>query len=147
MKTKSLSCCGIVLIIIALSFGAIAAGPPTINLQGELTDDAGTPVPDGTYWITFRIYDASTSGSELWSTGGDVEVSVNGGLFNYLRAMEYKLTRVGYGIPWFALILVGLPCLTGLLFVTWGFPYSFSSIALTVFFATTIGLGFHNFCL
>lgn len=36
-----------------------------IPIQGRLTDAAGNPVPDGTYSITFRLYDAEVGGTLL----------------------------------------------------------------------------------
>lgn len=40
--------------------------PRIINYQGKLTDPSGKPVSDGTYSITFRIYDRESGGSPLW---------------------------------------------------------------------------------
>ena len=40
----------------------------TIPYSGRLTDQAGTgPVADGAYDLTFRLYDAETDGTILWS--------------------------------------------------------------------------------
>jgi len=41
--------------------------PQTISYQGVLTDAGGAIVPDGNYELTFRFYDVSTGGVELWS--------------------------------------------------------------------------------
>lgn len=38
---------------------------PMIRYQGTLTDSAGV-LMDGTYTLTFRFYDAATSGEKLW---------------------------------------------------------------------------------
>ena len=52
-----------------------------MNYQGRLLDPTtGDPKPDGTYTMTFRIYDVSTGGTALWSETKDVEVE--GGVFN-----------------------------------------------------------------
>ena len=52
-----------------------------MKYQGRLLDPAtGDPKPDGTYTMTFRIYDVSTGGTALWLETKDVEVK--GGLFN-----------------------------------------------------------------
>jgi hypothetical protein len=53
--------------------------PERVSYQGVLTDGAGTPVADGSYDITFAIYDAPTGGSALWTETNTV--SVTGGLF------------------------------------------------------------------
>ena len=46
---------------------AIYAGPDRFNYQGRLTDAGGNPVADGSNSLTFRIYDAPTGGTVLWS--------------------------------------------------------------------------------
>jgi hypothetical protein len=43
-----------------------AAPPTTLTYQGHLLDETGNPVPDGTYEMTFALYDASTGGTCLW---------------------------------------------------------------------------------
>jgi len=53
----------IILVISTLSFAEI---PHTINYQGKLTDASGKPVSDGTYSVSFRIYDQQAGGSPLW---------------------------------------------------------------------------------
>jgi hypothetical protein len=40
--------------------------PPTMNYQGVLVDDTGTPAADGSYEMTFSIYDEPTGGTPLW---------------------------------------------------------------------------------
>jgi hypothetical protein len=71
--------------------------PHQINYQGRLTDNQGQALPDGNYNMRFRIYDAETSGTQLWSTtrcyspdngttcdgtGTDQRVSVQNGTFS-----------------------------------------------------------------
>ncbi len=41
--------------------------PRTISYQGVLSDTAGNPKPDATYSITFRLYEASSGGSAIWT--------------------------------------------------------------------------------
>ena len=68
---------------------AFAQVPRIMNYQGYLTNSGGTPL-NGTYSITFRIYDAATGGNLLWYetqsvtvTNGyfdvQLDLSVNGG--------------------------------------------------------------------
>jgi hypothetical protein len=59
-----------------------AAVPHLINYQGRLTDSSGNPL-NGSYNITFRIYDAETAGTLLWQeqhTG----VVIQKGIFSIL---------------------------------------------------------------
>lgn len=50
---------------------AAAEVPHIVNYQGRLTVEAGSPVTDGYYNLTFTIYDDPTevSGHALWSSG------------------------------------------------------------------------------
>ncbi|MCI0330836.1 MAG: tail fiber domain-containing protein [candidate division Zixibacteria bacterium] len=59
-----------------------AAVPQLINFQGILRDGSGNPVPNSTYSVTFRIYDAPTGGTLLYSETQSVG-TVNG-LFTVL---------------------------------------------------------------
>jgi hypothetical protein len=45
---------------------AQAQTPRTLSYQGILTDSTGSAVPDGSYSVTFRLYETSTGGSSLW---------------------------------------------------------------------------------
>lgn len=50
--------------------------PKLMNFQGILKDaGTGTPVSDGTYAITFSIYDAETGGTDLWNETQSVQVT------------------------------------------------------------------------
>lgn len=49
--------------------------PELLNYQGYLTDSSGTPL-DGSYQVTFSIYDAPSGGNQLWTeTQAAVQVS------------------------------------------------------------------------
>ncbi len=71
--------------------GIASAIPQLINYQGFLTDDAGVPVADGNYSLTFRIWDAETGGTQLWSEDHST-VSVTNGLFNVILGTYSPLT-------------------------------------------------------
>ncbi|MDI6804430.1 MAG: tail fiber domain-containing protein [Bacteroidota bacterium] len=62
---------------------ANAQVPNKISYQGLLTTSAGTPVQDGSYNLTFNIFDVSTGGSALW-TEDQTGVAVQRGTFNVL---------------------------------------------------------------
>lgn len=51
-----------------------------INYQGKVTDAVGTPVPDDTYTMQFRIYNTPNGGSPLWNSG-NINVTVSDGIF------------------------------------------------------------------
>jgi hypothetical protein len=60
-----------------------APGPSatTVNYQGRLADDAGAPL-DGTYGMSFALYDAATGGDLIWGPEAHTAVPVSDGLFS-----------------------------------------------------------------
>jgi hypothetical protein len=66
---------------------AVTTVPLLINFQGRLTDNNGNVLSDGSYNVKFRIFDASSSGTNRWEGdrvygASDHRVSVQNGLFN-----------------------------------------------------------------
>jgi len=57
----------VLLAVVACSQLAMAQIPRTISYQGVLADNAGTPKPDGSYQLTFRLYNVGSEGSALWT--------------------------------------------------------------------------------
>ena len=53
----------------------LAQIPATLNYQGVLTDDLGSAVPDGSYNLTFAIYDVPSEGTALWTETQSVTVA------------------------------------------------------------------------
>lgn len=82
MKTSNLKIRILLLFVIwCLMLGVSAwAVPQYMNYQGVLRDNAGNLVT-GTKAMTFKIFDAVTSGTELWTMTSS-EVKVNSGLYN-----------------------------------------------------------------
>jgi hypothetical protein len=79
MMIRTLSCAAIALFVFTIAANGII--PRTINYQGVLTDAGGLAVPDGTYSMTFRLYDVLSGGSPLWEeTQGSITVTK--GIFN-----------------------------------------------------------------
>jgi hypothetical protein len=78
--------------------------PQTISYQGVLTDASGTAVPDGDYNLTFKLYDAATGRTELWSEDQSVEVS--NGIFNVILGSITPLT-LSFDKPYWLGVTVG----------------------------------------
>jgi len=74
--------------LLATSYADI---PHLINYQGKLADDEGNPI-DGAKSIAFRIYDAPSNGSLLWSE--TQAVTVRKGIFNVLLGAAANLDLV-----------------------------------------------------
>jgi hypothetical protein len=66
-----------------LTSPAAAPGPSatTVNYQGRLADPSGNP-KNGTFGMTFALYDASTGGSLVWGPESHAAVPVSDGLFS-----------------------------------------------------------------
>jgi len=73
--------CSLLVLVFLVSI-AFAQVPRKISFQGVLTDTVGNPRPDGTYSLTFRIYDASSGNPPLWTEARTV--SVKRGLLSVL---------------------------------------------------------------
>lgn len=81
MSTKSLLGVALVAALIMLAAGAQAQVPQVINYQGQLTDASGNPA-NGTFTMIFKIFDAASGGSQLYTETQSVTVS--NGVFNVL---------------------------------------------------------------
>lgn len=61
----------------ALVSSALAAVPTHVAIQGKLTDAGGSPLPAGQKNFTFRIFDDSLGGTEIWPVGGGEDQFIN----------------------------------------------------------------------
>ncbi|HLD29888.1 MAG TPA: hypothetical protein VJC03_06060 [bacterium] len=75
-----------------LAAGLQSATPQKINYQGRL-EESGSPVTADSLPVNFKIYDALTSGSELWESGNQL-LAVTNGLFNY--ALDFSQDPVDW---------------------------------------------------
>ncbi len=83
----------IILAIIMLAAGPVSAQiPRLINYQGVLTDDMGVVVSDGSYSMTFRIYDVPSGGTQLWEE--TIDVNVSKGIFNTTLGHDVIIAEV-----------------------------------------------------
>lgn len=81
-----------------------ATVPHLINYQGRLTDTSGSPL-NGSYALTFRIYDAETAGNLLWEEN-QTGVLVQKGIFNIMLGSVTNL-NLTFDKPYFLEIKVG----------------------------------------
>lgn len=72
---------GVIFLVVLAQF-SWADVPETMSYQGRLTNRDGTAVADGDYKLTFRLYDAATGDTALWSEMQGVEV--NSGIFSVI---------------------------------------------------------------
>ncbi len=64
--------------------------PRMLSYQGKLSDAGGTPVPDSTWSVTFRLYTVPSGGTPFWSETQNVQTKT--GLFT---AMLGSVTPIG----------------------------------------------------
>ncbi len=77
-------------LLLFTSVTASAQVPKLIRYQGTLVDANNVPL-EGTYALTFRVYDAASVGSVLWSETQSA-VPVSRGVFNVLLGQVTSLT-------------------------------------------------------
>ena len=70
-----------------LTTQAAQSVPYKVNFQGRLTDNNGNILPDGSYNVQFRLYDALSSGTLKWTENrvfgaSDNRIVIQNGLFN-----------------------------------------------------------------
>jgi hypothetical protein len=81
-----------------------------INYQGKLTDSTGATVADGSYKMRFKLYNALTGGTEIWTNTliQNDRVTVTNGLFSVmLGATSTALTSVDFNQPLYLSIDIG----------------------------------------
>lgn len=69
----------VVCLLLLVSTVASSDVPQTMSYQGVLRDGSGNVVPDGSYAVTFKVYDADAGGTVLWME--TQTLSVTGGIF------------------------------------------------------------------
>jgi len=80
---KRITLYAVIMLVLTTCLVVNAAVPSMINYQGKLLKPDGTPVADGTYAMTFALYDQPTGGVALWSEVNP-SVQVKKGLFSVL---------------------------------------------------------------
>ncbi|MFH1768456.1 MAG: hypothetical protein ABH858_04795 [Candidatus Omnitrophota bacterium] len=88
------------LLCVSVSFAAI---PRLINYQGRLTDSGGAPL-NGSYSVTFRIYDAQSGGTFLWQE--TQSVVIQNGIFNTILGSSVDL-NIPFDNPYFLELKIG----------------------------------------
>ena len=113
--------------IAAVALGAVAlhaAVPSTLGYQGVLTDNSGVVVADGSYSVTFKLYNVSTAGAALWTE--TQTVTTTNGVFS---AVLGSVTALGLAFDvqyWLGISVAGGAELTPRVQLT-SSPYAFTA--------------------
>lgn len=125
----------VVLLLIALPFSSEAQIPRTLSYQGVLSDTSGVPKPDGSYTLTFHVYETSTGGSAIWTETKTLKTKR--GLFNTILADQTPFgSSVTFDKPYWLSIQVGAEPEISLRIPLTSVAYSLNA---------TNGSGFSNF--
>ena len=126
-RTTCTVICTLCLIVVLITFfcSSSVAQQPQISYQGILTDEAGTPLPDGSYELIFRLYDKKNGGHTLWE---EVQsVTCIDGLFNAQLGAFSALTLPFDMQYWLGTTVNGGSELTPRTQLS-GAPYAFSAL-------------------
>ncbi|MEE8573298.1 MAG: hypothetical protein V3T20_08525 [Gemmatimonadota bacterium] len=69
-----------------------------MSYQGVLRDAGGNPVSDGSYLVSFRIYDVETGGTALWVE--NQTLTAEGGIINAHLGSVVTLTTLEFDVPY-----------------------------------------------
>ena len=94
----------LVLFLLLIACATVCAQiPHTLNYQGTLTTGT-TPVPDGNYNVTFRLYTASSGGSAAWTEAQ--LVATRNGVFSAILGKIVALPAA-FSVPYWLSLQVG----------------------------------------
>ncbi|MBS1912777.1 MAG: tail fiber domain-containing protein [Bacteroidetes bacterium] len=112
--------------ILACPVRAQQLPPRLLSYQGVLADNKRTAVPDGSYTVTFRIYDVASGGTAIWQETDGVQTV--DGVFEAILGEKTPMVLPFDKSYWIGLELQGEPEMTPRVrFVAT--PYSMHSIA------------------
>ncbi len=80
---------GVCVLLTLAPLQGLAQVPNVISYQGVLTDQAGNPLADGDYTLTFRLYEQASGGSAVWMESKIVHLQE--GVFNTDLGTSYAL--------------------------------------------------------
>jgi len=101
----------------------VHAQTPKISIQGTLKTADGTTVGDGTYNVTFRLYNVETGGAPLWFENAMVEVI--GGIYSHYLGSVTPLNAANFSTTLWLGVKVGTYELTPRTELSYS-PYSFT---------------------
>ncbi|MFA5023074.1 MAG: hypothetical protein WC537_02285, partial [Candidatus Paceibacterota bacterium] len=85
---------GFLLLLLISPLTSHAAFNQQINYQGKLTNASGVAVPDASYTMVFKLYDAATGGTTIWTETDTV--TTQGGLFSLMLGSTTPFTGVNF---------------------------------------------------
>jgi hypothetical protein len=77
---------------------------PTLNIQGVLRDDQNKAVSDGTYQLTFKLYETQTGGAEIWTE--NQSLNITNGVYSALLGDVTDLSGIAFNSQYYLGIAV-----------------------------------------
>jgi len=114
-----------------LAFASQAYAQPAgkISIQGVLKGATGASVPDGSYLVTFRLYDAVTGGSLKWTENATLDVVA--GVYSHYLGSTTPLDMLDFGSTFFLEVQVGASVMTPRTELPYA-PYSLSVVSTDI---------------
>ncbi|MFQ5606189.1 MAG: tail fiber domain-containing protein [bacterium] len=79
--------------------------PATISYQGVILDANGSPVTEGYYALTFKLYETASGGAPIWT---EIQtVGVAGGMFNVILGAVSTLNDLGFDKQYWLGVSIG----------------------------------------
>lgn len=95
-----------------------------ISIQGTLKKANGSPLDDGYYRVTFKLYNALTGGTLVWQETTD-SVEVSGGIYSHALGSKTNLTTSAFASTVYLGVQVGTYEMTPRTEITYA-PYAFA---------------------
>ena len=82
-----------IFIFLSVFFAGLVSlhGQASLVIQGSVQNASGAPVNNGTYSMTFRLYETESGGTPVWSET-QTSVAVTGGLYSISLGSVNPLT-------------------------------------------------------
>ena len=100
----------ILLTILCATNLAWSAVPETVAVEGRLSSTGGVPITDGSYTLTFRLYNSATAKQALWEESAKLLV-LSGQFSHALGSVKALTSKALDGAAWFSVSVAGDPVL------------------------------------
>ncbi len=94
-----------IVISLFLINSSVFAANPTLNMQGVVRNESNAAVTDGTYSITFHMYDALTGGNEVWNETQS-SVKITNGVYSTQLGIVKSLSTLGFDKTYYVAVAV-----------------------------------------
>jgi hypothetical protein len=116
--------CFVLCCLLSVSDISAQSAQKRISIQGTLKKANGSPLDDGYYRVTFKLYNALTGGTLVWQETTD-SVEVSGGIYSHALGSKTNLTTSAFASTVYLGVQVGTYEMTPRTEITYA-PYAFA---------------------